>query len=259
MPRAALCDTHTNAAVQGCISASSTASSESGMGQQHFREAIWKQELKKRCSDLLSFHLLYVCHTCICSFVWDNEGIFWLLPNSPTAAYLQSQSAGHEQLISRLNGTAFIASRFPSLPSQAAISYPYSSWAKLFYYEIAQPGLGLFLPSRQPCKKDLGQPLLRGPASEKSSTAKHRAWGARGLLGKEVPIGDATKQGEPTSTCSDAQMGLRAEEEEEDLGLAAAGDTCTRDRMGTVQLRKEWEEARKTWVPCCTSTALAQH
>lgn len=201
---------------------------------------------------------MYVTHV-FAPLFGITKGIFWLLPNSPTAAYLQSQSAGHEQLISRLHGTAFIASRFPSLPSQAAISYPYSSWAKLFCYEIAQPGIGLFLPSRQPCKKDLGQPLLRGPASEKSSAAKHRAWGARGLLGKEVPIGDATKQGEPASTRSDAQMGLRAEEEEEDLGLAAAGDTCTRDRMGTVQLRKEWEEARKTWVPCCTSTALAQH
>lgn len=114
-----------------------------------------------RNSDLLSFYLLYVCHTCICSFGWDNEGIFWLLPNSPTAAYLQSQSAGHEQLISRLNGIAFIASHFPSLPSQAAIPYLYSSWAKLFYYEITQSGHSLFQTALQ---KGSGTATAQGPS-----------------------------------------------------------------------------------------------
>jgi len=48
-------------------------------------------------------------------------------------------------------------------------------------------------------------------------------------------------------TRRDAQVGLRAEEEEEeDLGLAAEGDTCTRDCSRTMQLRKGWEEVRKT-------------
>lgn len=47
-------------------------------------------------------------------------------------------------------------------------------------------------------------------------------------------------------TRRDAQVGLRAEEEEEDLGLAAEGDTCTRDCSWTMQLRKGWEEVRKT-------------
>ena len=193
MPGATVCDTHSNAAAQGCTSVPSAASTESGVGWQRFREAYWKQEPKKRHSDLLSFYLLYVCHTCICSFGWDNEGIFWLLPNSPTAAYLQSQSAGHEQLISRLNGIAFIASHFPSLPSQAGIPYLYSSWAKLFYYEITQSGHSLFQTALQ---KGSGTATAQGPSLSEKQHCKTQSVGYEGLLGNQLPMGDATKQGE---------------------------------------------------------------